>query len=220
MFPISPIPGHIRTCEDVERIKSPSLRSSIDMSKLNVSAEAFVPAVVPISTVAPTHTPWAQAHAVYKPKSWAAEPRRVIIVAQPGAVLEIERASVEFDLVFPWLRVTKCIPLTPPVCTDEVYTAIVYAAFIQHALKCENVPRSHICVISAHGGDYKTVSEWMHALGVNIHTMQADHDKINALKGKDIDALSHDELMQLRDIDVEKKTKLRYNPWLRVVEPI
>lgn len=205
MFPISPMPGRVQTCEDVEYM--PSLRSSIDMSKLNVSAEAFVP----------MPTPWAHAHAVYKPKAWAAEPRRVIIVAQPGAVFEIERASMEFNLIMPWLRVTKCITLTPPH-TDEVYTAIVYAAFIQHAIKCENVPRSHICVISAHGGDYKTVSEWMRALGVDIHTMHASN--INTLKGKDIDQLSHDELMQLRDIDVEKKTKLRYNPWLRVVEPL
>jgi hypothetical protein len=214
MFPID---GRY-TCEDVERVKIPSLRSSIDMSKLNVSACTFVPALAH-APVAPMHA-WACAHTISKPKAWAAEPRRVIIVAQPDAVLEIERICTEFDLIFPWLRATKCITLTPPVCTDDVYTAIVYAAFIQHALKCENVPRSHICVISAHGGDYKTVSEWMRALGVDIHTVCADIYTINVLKRKDISALSHDELMQLRDTDVEKKTKLRYNPWLRVVEPL
>ena len=191
MFPITPTLDRIQTCEDVENVSRYGMQGK-DMSKLNVSAEAFIPV-----------SPWMPLHAVPSRaiRAWLEQPRYVFVVACNDAMLEVKRMQTEFALIFPWLR-TMHIKHIDPVC-DASNRESIQMAFLQHKLKkLSHVPSCNVCVISEHPCSenvtrHPNVTAWLRSLGVNVDT--------------------HDDR---RNVNVEQSTKLRYNPWLRTVEQL
>lgn len=185
-----------------------------EMSKLNVSAEAFVPMRVATppgircdSLFIPSDNPWCAVHDVTPGcvRLWLGIERHLIVV---GKFASFDRVCDEYGLIYPWLRNLRLHQVN----ADEAI----------HLISTINAAKHVIGLVNITNPSFRKKSDWMHYIGMETHPRVPVSPAIGRaiMTGRSLYTCTHEELMTLRSIKAEREYGIRYNPWTRIVEII